>query len=104
MSFKKLVPPDFELEILPPSQDLITKHISLINTLDKQMQFQGLCGLRKLVLTDSPGNPLFSYKLTKIDIAQGIINSGIVPVLLKLLDRDGEKRLQVCLFIHIITL
>jgi len=39
-----------------------------------------------------------------IDIAQGIINSGIVPVLLKLLDRDGEKRLQVCLFIHIITL
>jgi len=54
MSFQDLLP-GFELEILPPSKDHVTKNVTLINSVDRNMQFKGLCGFRKLLLTDSQG-------------------------------------------------
>ena len=54
MSFQDLLP-GFELEILPPSKDHVTKNVTLINSIDRNMQFKGLCGFRKLLLTDSQG-------------------------------------------------
>jgi len=70
-----------------------------INSDEKFKQLYGVIGLRKLIST---GNIIFEYNLTfSIDFdastqnVRNIIDSGIVPKLIKLLEMDDEPEIQV---------